>query len=46
MINLVLNSILFWKMKNGDFYQRVWYMEIKLRVEVWTIVTFLEGIEY
>lgn len=31
---------------NGDFYQRVSYMGVKLRLGVGTSVTFLESIEY
>lgn len=31
---------------NGNFYQRVSYMGLTLRVRIWTGVKFLEGIEY
>lgn len=31
---------------NGNFYQRVSYMGLTLRVGIWTGVKFLEDIEY
>ena len=31
---------------NGNFYQKLSYMGLKLRVGIWTGVKFLEGIEY
>lgn len=35
-----------WGISNGNYYQRVSYMALTLRVVICTGVKFLEGIEY
>lgn len=35
-----------WGISNGNYYQRVSYMGLTLRVVICTGVKFLEGIEY